>query len=145
MRRIIAFILMVAFALSNILTAYGAERGDAGSGIRPLYEGTATYFADFDIDSNGNIEIRGTLESLKLSATNQVCAVIKITNVTTGEVVYNKTITMTYSKRYKKYNLSEGFKLATKGMYQMNLTYKCYDGKRMLESIQVPGKLKAYA
>ena len=143
-RKIIAFALMIAFALSNILTAYGAEWSDI-AGIRPLYGETATYFADFDIDSNGNMEIRGTLESLKLSATSQVCAVVKITNVTTGEVVYNKTITMTYSKRYKKYNLNEGDKLTTKGTYQMNLTYKCYDGNRLLESIQVPSKLTAYA
>ena len=143
-RRIIIFALMVAFALSNILTAYGTEWSDI-AGIRPLYGETATYFADFDIDSNGNMEIRGTLESLKLAATSQVCAVVKITNVITGEVVYNKTITMTYSKTQKRYVLDESYQLPEKGTHRMNLTYKCYAGNTLLESIQVPTQLKAYA
>ncbi len=146
MRRIIiAFILMAAFALFNILTAYGAEWKDVGSGIRPLYEETASYFADFDIDSNGNAEIKGNLKLLGSSVADKVSAVVKITNTTTGKVPYNKTITMTYSKTQKKYVLDENYRLQEKGTHRMYLTYKCCSGNKLLESIQVPTQLKVYA
>lgn len=144
-RRIIVFTLMVAFAIFNVLTAYSAERGDAGSGIRPLYAETASYYANFDIDSNGNAEVKGNLKLLGTSTVDKVSAVVKITNTTTGKVPYNKTITMTYSKTQKKYVLDENYRLQEKGTHRMNLTYKCYAGSTLLESIQVPTQLKAYA
>ena len=143
-RRIIIFTLMVAFAIFNVLTAYSAERGDAGSGIKPLYAETASYYANFDIDSNGNAEVKGNLKLLGTPTVDKVSAVIKITNTTTEKVPYNKTITMTYSKTQKKYVLDENYRLQEKGTHRMNLTYKCYAGSTLLESIQVPTQLKAY-
>ncbi len=143
-RRIIIFTLMIAFTLLNIITVYGAEWGNMGSVIKPLYEEAESYSAKFDIDSNGVAEINGSLMPLESSATDKVCAVVKITNMTTGKVPYNKTITMTYFKELKRYKLNENYQLTTKGKHCLNLTYKCYDGSRLLESIQVPSKLKAY-
>lgn len=58
-RRIIIFTLMVAFALLNIIIVYGAEWGNMGSVIKPLYEEAEIYSAKFDIDSNGTAEIKG--------------------------------------------------------------------------------------
>ena len=144
-RRIIVFTLMVAFALLNIIIVYGAEWGNMGSVIKPLYEEAEIYYAKFDIDSNGIAEIKGSLVPLETSATDKVSAVVKITNTTTGKVPYNKTITMTYSKTQKKYVLDENYRLQEKGTHRMNLTYKCYAGSTLLESIQVPTQLKAYA
>ena len=144
-RRIIVFTLMVAFALLNIIIVYGAEWGNMGSVIKPLYEEAEIYSAKFDIDSNGIAEIKGSLVPLETSVTDKVCAVVKITNTTTGKVPYNKTITMTYSKTQKKYVLDENYRLQEKGTHRMNLTYKCYAGSTLLESIQVPTQLKAYA
>ena len=76
-RGIFVFTLTLAFVFLNIINVYGAEWGTAESEIRPLYVETATYFVDFNIDANGNAEIKGTLEPLKSSATDKVCAVVK--------------------------------------------------------------------
>ncbi|MDO4396284.1 MAG: hypothetical protein Q4E84_08230 [Clostridia bacterium] len=137
--------MIVTFALFNTIIVYGAEWSDAGRENRPLYEETVSYYADFNIDSNGNAEIKGNLKLLGSSAADKVSAVVKITNTTTGKVVYNKTITMTYSKETKRYKLNEKCQLTSKGKYCLNITYKCYDGSRLLESIQVPAKLKSYS
>ena len=142
---IFVFTLTLAFVFLNIINVYGAEWGTAESEIRPLYVETATYFVDFNIDANGNAEIKGTLEPLKSSATDKVCAVVKITNVMTRKVVYNQTIKMTYSKPKKNYILDESYQLIEKGKYQMDLTYKCYTGNMLLESIQTEPKVKTYA
>lgn len=143
-KNFIGIILTLALAFSNIAVAYAAEVG-TGEEIRPLYEETAVFSANFDIDSAGTAEVSGTLKLLDTSSADKVCAVVKITNVTTGKVVYNKTITLEYSKTQKRYLLSESVKLSAKGTHRMNLTYKCYDGSKLLETVQATSVLKTYS
>ena len=65
--------------------------------------------------------------------------------MTTGKVVYNKKITLVYSKLQKRYTLNESYPLPTKGRYKMELTYQCCDENKILESLQATPKVKTYA
>lgn len=122
-KKFVGVVLTLVLVFTNVTAVY-AVHVETATEFQPFYEETAAFSANFDIEANGTAEICGTLKLLDTSTVDKVYAVVKITNINTDKVVYNKMLTLEYSKIQKRYILSESFELSEKGTYKMNLTYK---------------------
>lgn len=59
------------------------------------------FSASSGVDEQSTAEVMGKLGLLETASVDKVCAVVKITNMSTGKVSYNRTKNMYYSAMQK--------------------------------------------
>ena len=126
--------MIIALVLSAVGVCYAAN---------PRYVSLASYSTNFSIDENGLATYAVTAAPKSISLLDKVTATVKITNAS-GSIIYNQTKNLTYSVVGGRFTGGDTCKLSTRGQYRMQVTFKCYDGATLLETIPADVRIASW-
>ena len=125
MRKVISVLLVLTLIVSAVGVSYAAT---------PRYVSINNYSTGFSINEDGLATYKVNALPKGGTAMDRVTATIKILNAS-GTAVYNQTKTLTYSAVSGLFSDSGTHQLSSRGQYRLQVTFKCYDGTTLLETI----------
>lgn len=137
---IVVITAMVMIFLSTTL-CYGAVKEE--STVSPLYESVAYYSQSFTIDDEGIASYSLTVRPVNIDPPDKVTATVTIVGPDGGNV-YKKTKTLSYSSVQKLFSCADSTNLNERGEYEMKVTFKCYKGSTLIETITATPKTASY-
>lgn len=143
MKKILMFTLILVLVVLSSLNCYAAIPQEGSSEASPLYVGTRSHNERFTISSRGQATMEAELAPLSTSTIDNV----KVTFVIKNEdkvTIYNKSYDATWSNIEKAFNLTKYHDLELKGIYSLQVTYKCYKNDTLLETIKSNLIFKTY-
>ncbi|MBQ6900298.1 MAG: hypothetical protein IJN72_05605 [Firmicutes bacterium] len=141
MRKLMVLSLMIIMVLSSASFGYGQVINDS---IAPCFVSVLYYSNSFDIDENGNATFSLMVYPLNRDLPDQVKATVKIINKSTGAVSYNQTLNLPYVYLYDQFRISDSHTLTQSGIYEFQVTYKCYGDGVLLETITANPQLDSF-
>ncbi len=135
MKRIIVIVMVLAMVFMSVNSCYAAAE--------PRYISIVYYNNEFTIDE-GIANYKLTVTPDTLNVPDKVTAAVKIVHVDSGTTVYSKTKTMSYSSVSRCFTASDTKTLTNRGEYEMRVTYKCYSGSTLLETITAATVTSSY-
>ena len=142
MKKLVSIMVGLSLILAMATVCYGAAP-DEGT-VEPRYVSVNYCTANFGIDENGLATYRVSATPKTTIAPNKVNATVKIVKVIDGTTVYNQTKTLTFSGVTRSFTGTDSYQLNSKGQYEMMVTFKCYDGTTLLESITMDSRFASY-
>ncbi|MBR4860949.1 MAG: hypothetical protein IKU09_01950 [Firmicutes bacterium] len=141
MKKMISIVMLLTMVFMSVNVCYAAvETGTAS----PRYVSVAYYNNTFDIQDSGMACYELTISPNPQILPDKVTATVKIVNADTERSVYTKTQTMSYSSITRKFTAADSKQLTARGEYEMSVTYKCYNGSTLLETITAPLQTAMY-
>lgn len=141
MRKLVIAIMMLVLLLSTAGIGYGQVIDDS---ISPCFVSVQFYSNSFDIDESGNATYSLVVHPLNREQLDQVKATVKIINKSTGAVSYNQTLNLPYVYLYDQFRISDSHTLTKSGIYEFQVTYKCYGDGVLLETISANPQLDSF-
>lgn len=142
MRKIVSILLGLSIILTMTTASYGAVPED--NTMEPRYVSVNYCQASFSIDEDGLATYRISAAPKTTIAPDRVTATVKIVKVIGGRTVYNCTKTLSFSEVTRSFTGSDSYQLSTNGQYEMKVTFKCYDGTALLETITMDSRFASY-
>lgn len=134
MKRMISMLMVLMLVVSAVSMCYAAT---------PRFVSLTSYSTNFSIDGTGQATYAVSADPKDDSVLDKVTATIKITNAS-GSCVYNQTKTLTYSVVTGCFTGGGIYKLSSRGQYRMQVTFKCYDGTTLLESVSADARFATW-
>ena len=141
MKKFIAVAMLLTMIFTSVNVCYAATEVGA---VEPRYVSVAYYNNTFVIDDSGLASFKLTISPNPQVMPDKVTATVKIVNAGTESSVYAKTLTLSYSDTNRKFTVTDSKQLTARGQYEMKVTYKCYSGSTLLETITTAGKIVTY-
>jgi len=141
MRRLLVVLLVMVIAFASISTAYGQV---PDMQITPFFVSVSRYVNSLEVDESGNADFTLKVKPFKKEQLTEVKAIVKIVNATTGVISYNRTLNLPYSELYAQYKVSDSCILNRPGIYEFQVTYKCYGNGVLLETITANPQLDSF-
>ena len=141
MRKLVIAVMMMILVISSAGIGYGQVTDDV---IAPCFVSVQYYSNSFDIDENGNASFSLIVYPLNRDLLDQVKATVKIINKSTGAVSYNQTLNLPYVYLYDQFRISDSHTLTKSGLYEFQVTYKCYGDGVLLETITANPQLDSF-
>ena len=141
MRKLVIAVVMMVLVLSSVSIGYGQVIDDS---ISPYYVSVSYYRNAFEIDSSGEARYSLAVKALNNEQLDQVIATVKIINKSTGAVSYNQTLNLPYVYLYDQFKISDSHTLTKSGIYEFQVTYKCYGDGVLLETITANPQLDSF-
>ncbi len=141
-KRMTGMLLIIMLVVSSVSISYGQEK--VGNEIMPSYVTAVSYIADLSIDKNGLATFTAALKPKPTAPIDSIKATVVITRKNNGEETHRQTYNLTYSNIRKRYDITKSCKLPAKGLYEMIVIFKCYDGSSLIETITSEKIMKSY-
>lgn len=141
MKKVIAMMTAMVMVFVSATLCYGAVKED--NTVGPLYASVAYHSQYFTIDDEGGARYSITVSPLNLDPPDKVIATVTITGPDGGKI-YRTVTTLSYSIVSNKFTGSDSFKVGEKGRYEMQVTFKCYGGSTLIETITATPKTASY-
>lgn len=132
--------LSLILAMSTV--GYGAVPDEET--IEPRYVSVNYCTTNFSIDENGMATYRVSATPKTTIAPNRVTATVKIEKVSDRTTVYNRTKTLAFSEVTRSFTGTDDYQLNQSGQYEMQVTFKCYNGSELLETISMDSRYASY-
>lgn len=135
MKKVIAIAMVLTMVFMSMNVCYAASE--------PRFVSVAYYNNEFTIDG-GTANYLLEVNPNPLNSPDKVTATVKIVHVDSGTTIYSKTKTMAYSAISRCFSVSDTKVLTNYGEYEMRVTFKCYDGSTLLETITAIPEVENY-
>lgn len=127
--KLIAMLLVVCIFTMNMSTVYAAKRPETG--ISPQWTDVSTIFSDMTVDSWGIADVGVSGVAKATSSADSVELIVELQKYTDSW----ETIKTWTDKADAKFVAVDGKYAISKGYsYRLNITFKAYKGKKLLET-----------
>ena len=137
MKKILLVLALVVCMLVSFTAAY------ADTAV-PYYIGTDRHREDFSISSNGTAQMNAALTPHTSDIFDKVNIEMKIKKPGVTTPIYSGDWDTTYDKTLKNFKKSTTHRINNKGTYYMEVTYTCYSGDELIETITSKTSSKTY-
>lgn len=141
MKKIIVILVLMIGAIVATGTGYGQV---IDSTLAPYFVSVSYYSNDFNIDTAGEASFSLIVRALNNDQLDQVTATVKIINKSTGAISYNQTLNLPYSYLHDQFRTSGSYTLTKSGLYEFQVTFKCYGDGVLLETITANPQLDSF-
>lgn len=139
MKRLIGFIVFLLFVISSSVICYGST---GETDITPYYVSVSSYYINFDIDTDGRANYTIYVSPKSEDSLSRVNAIVKITKG--GTTFMSETVPLTYNQSFRRFMHFDELYLSETGTYKLTVTFKCYNGNTLLESLGPESKSAIY-
>ncbi len=137
MKKILLILALVLSMLASFTAAY------ADTAV-PYYIGTNSHRESFKISSTGTAEMSAALTPHTSDNFDKVNIEMKIKKPGVTTPIYSGDWDTTYDKTSRTFKKSTTHRINNKGTYYMEVTYTCYSGDELIETITTKTSSKTY-
>ena len=141
MRKVFCLCFIVITVLMCPLVCFAYTQAD--SNISLQYVGTRKHVESFALKDGGRAHIRVYLKPNTKETFDEVKMDIKVTDEKNNSV-HGESLICQYEPLEHSFLVEKDIKLESKGTYKMKVTYKCYQNKKLIETINSPIKNLTY-
>ena len=140
MKKILALVLLVVTILGATTAAFAAS--NVGE-ISPYYIGTSNHTATLVIE-DGEARVSATLTPKTSTSLDKVNIRIELINYSTRETVFVDDWDTTYQPTLMRFSKAITEPLTDRGTYYAEITFTCYKGNTLIETIDTATRYVAY-
>lgn len=136
MKKSMSCLLIIVLLSMSTVFCFGASIDkNVGESIVPMFVGTFSHSEVFKKNTAGVLYAETALTPKEKGSFDKVVITIKITKISSGTVVYNKSFTTSYSDIRNRFFKSVTYTPSTRGAYLMEAKYKCYKNSKIIETL----------
>ena len=141
MKKVIVLFVVMIMVVSTSAISYGNV--NENSVVSPHYNSVLYYTQSFTIDDEGIVNYSISVYPFNIDPPDRVTATINISGPD-GETIFNGTRNLSYNAVANLFLASDSHDVRKKGTYTMSVTFKCYSGNTLIETISALPKIAVY-